>query len=183
MKWFCSKVCDYLKAGCDKKKIRIDIVGWSRGAIMAMHIAGKLSSSECKCGKDDVKVEGYKVRFVGLIDPVDTALNEDLEMISMRGDTQASFNDVSNALSRNYTLPRNVQSAFIAYAGKRSLLGRVVFDADFVLLQLGTQFLGSATSYDVDHEHIGATWVENDGTINDGGVGADLDKAFGSVIR
>ncbi len=178
MAWYCSKVCAYLEAGCDKDRIKIDIMGWSRGAIMAMYIAGFISKAGCRCKGNKILGAGLKVRFIGLIDPVDSGLMDHSDMAQMRGHTHVSFPPAfsSNIDSRPYGLPGNIQNAFVGYMSKYSKLGQLVFRADSVILAPSTRDLGGGKTYDAKHEDSG--WV---GT--DGGVGTDLGEAFRNAAR
>lgn len=79
--WVCSKYCESIKAsaqdndGCDFEAPNIDLVGHSRGGVIAVELAWKLKEEGCTCTyKTDVTHKPVQVRFVGTYDAVDMAV-------------------------------------------------------------------------------------------------------------
>lgn len=56
---------------CNDKNISINLVGWSRGATIAMEVAEELEDDGCCCNK---KTEYPKVNWLGLFDAVDMTI-------------------------------------------------------------------------------------------------------------
>jgi hypothetical protein len=64
-----------------KNNVRIDIFGWSRGAVMAIKLA------------QDLKRYGLTVRFLGLVDPCDTG-NDMLTDVTIPSNVQVAVREI-----------------------------------------------------------------------------------------
>ena len=95
------KICDdYCKVLKYKKPFKIDIVGWSRGAAIAIDIANQLHERGCSCCGE---VRYPQINWLGLFDPVDMTLPfEGRELVSNK-------------------IPANVKSGIIIYATDRTM--------------------------------------------------------------
>jgi hypothetical protein len=83
--WICHEFCDGFSSECPEDQPNIDIIGHSRGGVIAVDVAWLLKTQGCKCNYHwfPKLYQPVTVRFLGLYDPVDMGVNignrEDIE--------------------------------------------------------------------------------------------------------
>jgi len=159
--WACANICRYLRAHCPVEDLMVDVFGWSRGAIAAMYVAAALARG-CSCVPLK-EPSSITVRFMGLIDPVDTNLQDTQRMIELREGLRVvdlvgvdfAPEPTVNAFPRRYFVTENVKSVDLVYAGVRTEVGEVVFLADQVVRARGSEAGDRVSEVPIAHEKLG----------------------------
>ncbi|MCG3135804.1 MAG: hypothetical protein HMLKMBBP_03560 [Planctomycetes bacterium] len=172
----CNAICSNAKRHCDKSKLRIDMFGWSRGAVAALWLSNLMNRSDCLCPTPAGKVaaSGFPIRYMGLLDPCDSSLTFPQDRLAFLKGFKSFPHDVDNFDSAGYGCPANVENVFAAYAMK-GVPGDILFQADKVFIPKGSKTKGWLSERDMSH--LPMTYQVNDYETTHGKIGYPLTDA------